>query len=152
MRVGGDLDVQVGAQLAARDSGPQHAPEALHRGIDHLPPRGLVHLGMRLRLHQHRGGDGRVDPRAGPLEHRDEVRTRVAGGDRPGAFDGAFLLTRSRSEFAMTAIPAPARRVVFPLQVLLGRVLRRYARFADAPGPGRAQFERYTPGPHDQRP
>jgi quercetin dioxygenase-like cupin family protein len=32
----------------------------------------------------------------------------AAHGGRPGAFDSAFLLTRYRSEFAMTAIPAPA--------------------------------------------
>ncbi len=54
---------------------------------------------------------------------------------RPGAFDAAFLLTRYRSEFALTAIPAPVRRFVLPLQALIGRVLGRYAAYADAPKP-----------------
>ena len=59
----------------------------------------------------------------------------AAHGGRPGAFDGAFLLTRYRSEFAMTAIPLPVRRFVFPVQAFLGRVFGRYGHFADAPAP-----------------
>jgi quercetin dioxygenase-like cupin family protein len=70
----------------------------------------------------------------------------AAHGGRPGAFDGAFLLTRYRSEFAMTAIPAPVRRVVFPVQVLLGRFLRRYAKFADAPAPVKPSSSATLPG------
>jgi quercetin dioxygenase-like cupin family protein len=56
-------------------------------------------------------------------------------GGRPGAFDGAFLLTRYRSEFALTAIPPFVRRFVLPLQARVGRVLGRYGKFADAPEP-----------------
>jgi quercetin dioxygenase-like cupin family protein len=59
----------------------------------------------------------------------------AAHGGRPGAFDGAFLLTRYRSEFAMTAIPAPVRRFVMPIQVAIGRVFGRYGHFSDAPAP-----------------
>ena len=59
----------------------------------------------------------------------------AAHGGRPGAFDGAFLLTRYRSEFDMTAIPLPVRRFVFPIQAFLGRVFGRYSHFADAPAP-----------------
>jgi quercetin dioxygenase-like cupin family protein len=70
----------------------------------------------------------------------------AAHGGRPGAFDGAFLLTRYRSEFAMTAIPAPVRRIVFPLQVLLGRMLGRYAHFADAPAPVKPATSATLPG------
>ena len=61
----------------------------------------------------------------------------AAHGGRPGAFDAAFLLTRYRSEFAMTAIPAPVRRFVLPVQAFLGRLLGRYGHFADAPAPVR---------------
>src|SRR3954471_10242859 len=57
----------------------------------------------------------------------------AAHGGRPGAFDAAFLLTRYRSEFAMTSIPAPVRRFVLPLHALLGRLLGRHHAFADAP-------------------
>jgi hypothetical protein len=64
--------------------------------------------------------------------------TRANGGRRPRTLDGAFLLTRYRSEFEMTAIPAPVRRVVMPLQAAIGRLLGRYAHFAGAPQPRRA--------------
>ena len=60
-------------------------------------------------------------------------------GGRPGAFDGAFLLTRYRSEFALTAIPRFVTRFVLPLQARIGRLLRRYDKFADAPEPVRGR-------------
>ena len=69
-----------------------------------------------------------------------------AHGGRPGAFDGAFLLTRYRSEFAMTSIPAPVRRFVLPLQLFLGKLLRRYDDFADAPAPVRRPASATLPG------
>ncbi|MBE2318587.1 cupin domain-containing protein [Solirubrobacter sp. CPCC 204708] len=56
-------------------------------------------------------------------------------GGRPGAFDAAYLLTRYRSEFAMTAIPPLVRRFVLPLQARVGRLLGRYGKFSDAPDP-----------------
>lgn len=54
---------------------------------------------------------------------------------RPGPFDAAFLLTRYRTEFAMTAIPPFVRRFILPIQAAVGRLLGRYERFADAPEP-----------------
>jgi quercetin dioxygenase-like cupin family protein len=65
-----------------------------------------------------------------------ESQTR-AGAPRPGTFDAAFLLRRYRSEFAMLAIPAPVQRWVFPVVVAIGRLLGKYARYADAPEPVR---------------
>ena len=59
------------------------------------------------------------------------------GGGRPGPFDAAFLMTRYRSEFGMREIPAVVQRLVFPLQVALGRLLGKYRRFHDAPEPVR---------------
>jgi hypothetical protein len=56
-------------------------------------------------------------------------------GGRPGAFDAAFLITRYRSEFSMLEIPAPVQRLVFPVQVGLGKLLGMYRRYADAPEP-----------------
>jgi quercetin dioxygenase-like cupin family protein len=75
-----------------------------------------------------------------PADNLEYFLTQVyastaAHGGRPGAFDGAFLLTRYRSEFAMTAIPAPVRRFVLPLQVAIGRLFGRYGHFSDAPAP-----------------
>jgi quercetin dioxygenase-like cupin family protein len=63
--------------------------------------------------------------------------TRRNGGTRPDPFDAAFLIWRYRSEFAMVEIPAAVQRVVFPLQVALGRLLGRYRKYADAPEPVR---------------
>jgi quercetin dioxygenase-like cupin family protein len=58
---------------------------------------------------------------------------RENGGTRPNAFDAAFLTRRFRDEFAMTEIPAPVQRVVFPLVVAVGRLLGKYRKYADAP-------------------
>jgi len=59
----------------------------------------------------------------------------AAHGGRPAAWDTAYLMTRYSTEFTMTAIPPIVRRFVFPLQAILGRLLRRYAAFSDAPAP-----------------
>jgi len=38
---------------------------------------------------------------------------RRSGGDRPGRFDGAYLGHRYRTEFEMTEVPKPVRRLIF---------------------------------------
>src|SRR5688572_13089537 len=63
--------------------------------------------------------------------------TKRNGGKRPAMFDVAYLITRYRSEFSMQEIPAAVQRVLFPLQVTLGRLFGKYARYADAPEPVR---------------
>jgi quercetin dioxygenase-like cupin family protein len=63
--------------------------------------------------------------------------TRINKGRRPRLFDGAHLLSRYRSEFAMADIPRPMQRVVFPIVVGVGRLLGLHRRFADAPEPVR---------------
>ena len=60
---------------------------------------------------------------------------RRKGGDRPGLFDGAYLGLRYRSEFEMTEVPAPVRRLLFPAIAAAGRLLGLHRRFADAPEP-----------------
>ena len=60
---------------------------------------------------------------------------RRSGGHRPGGFDAAYLMTRYRSEFVMNEIPAPVRRIVFPIQLAIGRLLGKFKRYADAPAP-----------------
>jgi quercetin dioxygenase-like cupin family protein len=79
---------------------------------------------------------GEIHP-PGNLEYflSEVYASTAAHGGRPGAFDGAFLLTRYRSEFAMTTIPTAVRRFVLPLQVAIGRVFGRYGHFSDAPAP-----------------
>lgn len=61
--------------------------------------------------------------------------TRAGGRGRPHPLDAAFLVRRYRSEFALVAVPALVQRLVFPLLVAAGRLLGRYARYADAPEP-----------------
>jgi quercetin dioxygenase-like cupin family protein len=60
---------------------------------------------------------------------------RENGGSRPSPFDAAFLARRFRSEFAMTEIPGAVQRIAFPAIVAVGRLLGKYAKFADAPEP-----------------
>jgi quercetin dioxygenase-like cupin family protein len=58
---------------------------------------------------------------------------KAGGGRRPGMFDVAYLLNRYRSEFAMTEIPAPVQRLLFPVVLTIGRLLGKYKKYADAP-------------------
>ena len=66
------------------------------------------------------------------------------GGGRPDPFDAAFLARRYRSEFGTLAVPPLVQRLVFPAVVALGRLLGRYAHFADAPPPVRRPAARRT--------
>src|SRR5688572_21233363 len=59
--------------------------------------------------------------------------TKRNGGKRPDPFDAAFLVRRYSSEFSLQEIPAAVQRIVFPIQVALGRLLGKYSRYADAP-------------------
>jgi quercetin dioxygenase-like cupin family protein len=61
--------------------------------------------------------------------------TRANGGRRPRLFDGAYLLSRYRSEFGMADPPRPVQFVLFPIAVFIGRLLGLHRRFADAPEP-----------------
>jgi mannose-6-phosphate isomerase-like protein (cupin superfamily) len=58
-----------------------------------------------------------------------------ANGGWPSLFDGAFLMTRYRSEFEMVELPLVVRRVVLPIVYMLGKVLGKYRKFAGAPAP-----------------
>ena len=56
-------------------------------------------------------------------------------GGRPDLFEVAWLIRRYRSEFSMVEIPPLVQRVVFPIQVMIGTLLGKYARYANAPAP-----------------
>jgi quercetin dioxygenase-like cupin family protein len=60
---------------------------------------------------------------------------RRRGGDRPAFFDGAYLGHHYRSEFELTEVPTPVRRLVFPVIAAAGRLLGLHRRFVDAPEP-----------------
>ena len=61
--------------------------------------------------------------------------TAAAGGERPRAFDSAYLMRRYGSEFAITDIPAPVQRLVFPVVAAIGSLMGLDRRFRDAPEP-----------------
>jgi hypothetical protein len=50
-------------------------------------------------------------------------------------FDAAYLARRYRSEYTMHEIPAAVQKVILPLVVLMGTLLGKYRKFADAPAP-----------------
>lgn len=58
-----------------------------------------------------------------------------ANGGRPSVFDAAFLITRYRSEYAMLAIPSFVQRLLFPVVLLIGRLLGKYDSYRNAPEP-----------------
>jgi quercetin dioxygenase-like cupin family protein len=62
---------------------------------------------------------------------------RQQGGSRPGPFEAAFLARRFAGEFGMTEIPAAVQRLAFPVVVIVGRLLGKYRKYADAPEPDR---------------
>lgn len=61
--------------------------------------------------------------------------TRESAGGKPDDFEAAYLLHKYRSEFAMPAIPAFVRRVIFPVLRAIGRITGKFRRFDQSPAP-----------------
>ena len=61
--------------------------------------------------------------------------SRRRGGVGPDLFEFAFLARRYRSEYAPSEVPVFVQRVVFPVIVVIGKLLGKYGRYADAPEP-----------------
>jgi quercetin dioxygenase-like cupin family protein len=61
--------------------------------------------------------------------------TAESGKGKPDDFDSAYLLGRYRNEYDMPAIPAPVRRLVFPILRMIGKFTGRFRRFEGAPTP-----------------
>ena len=86
-------------------------------------------------------GDLRCTGHVEPADNIEYLLTEIfasarrRGGARPDLFDVAFLARRYRSEYVMVAIPAAVQRFVFPVLVVLGRLLGKYGRYRDAPEP-----------------
>ncbi len=59
--------------------------------------------------------------------------TKEHGAGRPGLFDIAFLMSRYRTEYAMLEMPAFVRRFAMPVVYVIGRLLGKYGKYADAP-------------------
>jgi quercetin dioxygenase-like cupin family protein len=60
---------------------------------------------------------------------------KKSGKPEPEAFDGAYLITRYSSEFDIPEIPKFVKKTIFPMTCLLGKVLGKYKKFANAPAP-----------------
>jgi mannose-6-phosphate isomerase-like protein (cupin superfamily) len=58
-----------------------------------------------------------------------------ANNGRPGMYDGAFLLKRYGSEFAMHEIPAFVQKVIFPVVLFFGNLAGKGKKYSNAPVP-----------------
>ena len=58
-----------------------------------------------------------------------------SGSAQPEMFDGAFLLSRYKSEYDMVEVPGFVKKAVIPMAYFVGRVLGKYGHFAEAPAP-----------------
>ena len=57
---------------------------------------------------------------------------------RPEIFDAAFLAWRYRSEYTLFDMPRLVQKIAFPAIVLVGTLLGKYRKFAQAPQPRRS--------------
>lgn len=60
-----------------------------------------------------------------------------SGKEAPEIFDGAFLMTRYKTEYDLPEIPVFVKRVIMPATVAIGKILGKYKHFQDAPEPVR---------------
>lgn len=60
-----------------------------------------------------------------------------SGKAQPEAFDGAYLITRYKSEFDLDGIPAFVKKVILPVTYFIGKLLGKYKHFEHAPAPVR---------------
>lgn len=58
-----------------------------------------------------------------------------AGKAEGDPFDSAYLMTRYKTEYDLKDIPTFVKRVIFPLTVMVGKLLGKYKHFRDAPAP-----------------
>ena len=58
---------------------------------------------------------------------------KANGGEKPGEFDGAWLLTKYKTEFDMLGIPAFVKKVIFPAVLFFGKMKGKHRKFDGAP-------------------
>jgi len=58
---------------------------------------------------------------------------KANGGKGPTAFDGAYLLTKYKTEFDLKEIPTFVKKVIFPITLLLGKLQGKHRKFDGAP-------------------
>ncbi|MCB0598469.1 MAG: cupin domain-containing protein [Lewinellaceae bacterium] len=60
-----------------------------------------------------------------------------SGKGEPELFDGAYLLTRYRSEYGMPEMPGFVRNFIIPTAYFIGKLMGKYQKFEGAPAPVR---------------
>ena len=60
---------------------------------------------------------------------------KKSGKHQPDQFDGAYLLTKYKSEYAMGDISPFVRNVIIPITYQMGKMMGKYKKFKDAPEP-----------------
>ena len=60
---------------------------------------------------------------------------RKSGSEQPERFDAAYLLTRYASEYDLVGIPLFVKKVILPLTYQVGKLLKKYKHFENAPAP-----------------
>jgi quercetin dioxygenase-like cupin family protein len=63
--------------------------------------------------------------------------TKENGGKGPGNFDGAYLLTRYKTEFGLVEVPGFVRKFIFPITIFFGKLSGKHKKFKGAPEPVR---------------
>ncbi|MBK9507426.1 MAG: cupin domain-containing protein [Chitinophagales bacterium] len=58
-----------------------------------------------------------------------------SGNAQPDPFDGAYLITRYKTEYDIAEVPGFVKKVIFPITVAIGKLLGKYKHFKDAPEP-----------------
>lgn len=58
-----------------------------------------------------------------------------AGKAEGDPFDSAFLMTRFKTEYDLKDIPTFVKKVIFPITVVIGKLLGKYKHFEGAPKP-----------------
>jgi mannose-6-phosphate isomerase-like protein (cupin superfamily) len=56
-----------------------------------------------------------------------------AKDDKPSPFDAAYLLTKYKSEMDMLVIPKPVKKILFPILLVIGKLLGKFKKYSDAP-------------------
>ena len=59
--------------------------------------------------------------------------TKANGGKKPSTFDGAYLMAKYKTEFDLSEVPPFVKTVIFPLAILLGKLLGKHRKFVGAP-------------------
>ena len=63
---------------------------------------------------------------------------KKSGSEQPEKFDGAYLLTRYKSEYDLPELPKFVKKVILPITYYIGKLLGKYKHFRNAPQPVKA--------------